>query len=59
MQTKMQKSIPDDRTLQEPNRFGRIRGEACTASHPRTQQRPTGINGSQEENAQRWEMSTA
>jgi hypothetical protein len=35
----------------------RVRGKACKASHSRTQQRPAGINASQEENARGWEMS--
>jgi hypothetical protein len=34
-----------------------VRGKACKAGHSGAQQRPTGINASQEENAQRWEMS--
>jgi hypothetical protein len=34
-----------------------IPGDACTASHPGTQQRATCISGSQEENARRWEMT--
>jgi hypothetical protein len=35
-----------------------VRGKACQASHSRAQQRPTGVNDSQEEGAQREEMTT-
>jgi len=34
-----------------------VRGKVCTAGHLGAQQRPTGIDASQEEIAQRWEIS--
>jgi len=49
-----QESIPDDRNVAGAQS---VRGKACKASHSRTRQHPTGLNASQEEGAQRWEMS--
>jgi len=53
-----QASIADDDDIARTKSLrASVRGKACKAGYSGAQQRPTGIDASQEENAQRWEIS--